>query len=56
MKLIGEVEIEKNDDDDILLLVNLFEKLKEINEKIDELSRICESLTKEVRGDPDDRR
>ena len=51
MKLIGEVEIEKNDDDDILLLVNIFERLKEINEKIDELEKICRSLVNGT-GDP----
>lgn len=51
MKLIGEVEIQKNDDDDVLLLVNIFEKLKEINEKVDELERICNSLVK-GKGDP----
>lgn len=51
MKLIGEVEIQKNDDDDVLLLVNIFEKLKEINEKVDELERICNSIVKR-NGDP----
>ena len=37
MKLVGEVEIEKDNNEDIKLLVNIFEKLKEINAKVDEL-------------------
>ena len=44
MKMIGEVEIEEFNREDIELLVNLFERLKEINEKIDELEKICKSL------------
>lgn len=53
MKLIGEVEIENDYQEDIKLLVNLFEILKEMNRKITKLEEVCSRLEKAVaEGDP----
>ena len=55
MKITGEIEYEKDNDDDIILLVNLFETLKEINKKIEKLEHICTELGKAIaEGDPHD--
>lgn len=49
MKFTGELEIDNEIEDNQVMLVNLFETLKVIEEKLETLDKVCAELTAAVR-------